>query len=120
MNATPLRLCLSLALGLALTGCYAASQAPVGGQKAMAAKATPANKQKAPQILVKFKDPVRAADMQAFRAAFGTRNVGLIAGLNVYVEEVTSREPLDKVLRAMNASPQVEYAEPNGEVGILN
>ena len=120
MTAKPIQYCLALALGLTLTGCYAASQAPLAGQKASTAKAAPSNLAKAPQILIKFKDQVRAQDLHTFRATFGTRNVGLIAGLNVYVEEVTSGEPLDKVLKAISASPMVEYAEPNAEVSIWN
>lgn len=105
-----------------LSGCYAPSQsraawAPGLNRPASTAPATRTEARPA-QILVKFKAGMRMAEIQAFRAEYGTRNVGYIQGIDVYVEEVTSRKPVGQILEEMNASPLVEYAELNGEVGI--
>ena len=70
------------------------------------------------QVLVKFKARLQATELTTFRAAFGLRNVGEIAALGVFVEEVAEGRQVGDVLRELNASPMVEYAELNGTVGI--
>ncbi len=74
--------------------------------------------QQRPQVLVKFKARLQATEMTTFRAAFGLRHVSIIPGISVYVEEVTSDRPLGEVLRELQASPLVEYAELNQEIRI--
>lgn len=103
-----------------LAGCQSPSQLAAPHQRAASTRLAPAKTPaaKPAQILVKFKAEMRTADLQAFRAEFGTRNVGEIKGLGVFVEEVTSRRPVQEILEEMNASPLVEYAELNGEVSI--
>lgn len=71
-----------------------------------------------PQILVKFKAQLAANEMTTFRAAFGLRNVSTIPQIGVFVEEVTNGRPVGEVLRELQASPMVEYAEPNQEIRI--
>jgi hypothetical protein len=88
--------------------------------------ATPDNASKMPitspdyrrQILVKFKPRMQAAQIEQFRARFGTRNVGRIDGLDVWVEEVPAGQSVAETIRAMLASGDVEYAEENQEVSI--
>lgn len=70
------------------------------------------------QVLVKFKAGVRAEQLTALRAAFGIRNVGMIAGIDVSVEEVIGVRPLADLLADLNRSPLVEYAEANGSVSL--
>ena len=124
MNALK-SLTVAVTLSLALAGCQAPTTASVAGGKAIAAKTfiglpgrAPAAKRQPTQVLVKFKAQMQMSALSAFRAEFGTRNVGMIESLGVYVEEVTTGASLATVLKAMQASPLVEYAEPNGEVGI--
>lgn len=71
-----------------------------------------------PQLLVKFKARLQATEMTTFRAAFGLRNVSMIAAIGVYVEEVSTDRPVGEVLRELQASPLVEYAELNQEIRI--
>jgi hypothetical protein len=103
-----------------LLGCQSPSPTAASSQRPAASRLTPATNPTAKpvQILVKFKAGMRAADVQAFRAEFGTRNVGEIKGLGILVEEVVTRKPVQEILDEMNANPLVEYAELNGEVGI--
>lgn len=112
--------CGILAAAVMLAGCQSpASFAPQArtGQVAQPAKRTATQPA---EVLVKFKATMRAQELSAFRTTFGTRNVGYIAGIDVYVEEVAaSRQPIEQVVAAMNASPLVEYAELNGEVRIV-
>lgn len=97
-----------------LIGCHHPSPTAISTQRpAAASKAA-----KPVQILVKFKAGLRTADLKSFRAEFGTRNVGEIKGIGVFIEEVVSRKPVQQILDEMNADPLVEYAELNGEVGI--
>lgn len=74
--------------------------------------------QQRPQVLVKFKARMQATELTTFRAAFGLRNISVIAALGVYVEEVAEGHQVGDVLRELNASPLVEYAELNQEVRI--
>ena len=112
------KMILSAALAAAfLAGCQAQSLA-TAPQRPSSSRVAPAKATKPVQILVKFKAEMRTAEIQAFRAEFGTRNVGEIKGIGVFVEEVTSRKPVKELLAEMNASPLVEYAELNGSVGI--
>lgn len=118
----------ALSLSLVLAGCQAPTTVGVAGGKAIGAKSAVGNAQRAAtpkrqptQILVKFKaERMHAQALNAFRAEFGTRNVGMIAALGIYIEEITTDAPLMQVLKEIQASPLVEYAEPNGEVSIQN
>ena len=103
-----------------LAGCQSPALVSAPQQRPASTRVAPAKTPvaKPVQILVKFKAEMRTADLRAFRAEFGTRNVGEIKGLGVFVEEVTSRRPVKELLEEMNASPLVEYAELNGTVGI--
>ncbi|MEB3198757.1 MAG: hypothetical protein VKP62_16290 [Candidatus Sericytochromatia bacterium] len=67
---------------------------------------------------MKFKSELRATEMQAFRSTYGLRNVGMIQALGVYVEELEGDRPVEALLKELNASPLVEYAELNGQVSI--
>lgn len=78
----------------------------------------PAAARQRPQLLVKFKSRLEATEMTTFRAAFGLRNVSLIPAISVFVEEVTTDRPVGEVLRELQASPLVEYAELNQEIRI--
>lgn len=108
---------------LTLTGCQGPTTvigrtASSTGQKAESPRvASPTAAQKI-QILVKFKSELRATEMQAFRSTYGLRNVGMIQALGVYVEELEGDRPVEALLKELNASPLVEYAELNGQVSI--
>lgn len=78
----------------------------------------PTANQQRPQVLVKFKERLQATELTSFRAEFGLRNISTIAALGVFVEEITDGRPMGEVLRDLQASPLVEYAEPNQEVRI--
>lgn len=106
----------SLLAATLLAGCHA-SASPMLRPASQGAFA-PQKREAAPRILVKFKAQLRAADLKAFRAHFGTRNVGMIASIDVYVEEVVGDTPVDELLTALNRDPQVQYAELDGEIGI--
>ncbi|MEB3222064.1 MAG: hypothetical protein VKS61_08315 [Candidatus Sericytochromatia bacterium] len=71
------------------------------------------------QILVKFKAELVAAEMSAFRATYGLRNVSTIPALGVYVEEVVEGRNPDSVLRDLQQSPLVAYAEFNETVSLV-
>jgi hypothetical protein len=71
------------------------------------------------QILVKFKAELVAAEMSAFRATYGLRNVGTISALGVYVEEVVEGRNPATVLRDLQQSPLVAYAEFNETVSLV-
>lgn len=73
---------------------------------------------KNPQILVKFKARMDVTAFSAFRATYGLRNVSQLNALGIYVEEVTSKTPVDELLKTLNADPAVEYAELNGQVNL--
>jgi hypothetical protein len=70
------------------------------------------------QILVKFKADLVAAELSAFRASYGLRNVGAIPALGVYVEEVADGRAAADVLRELQQSPLVAYAELNETISI--
>lgn len=108
---------------LALAGCHANPAAvptrPVTAQSVQRPTAPQAQRKPA-QLLVKFKGRPALSALTTFRTTYGTRNVGMIESLDVYVEELTGDKPLQSVLKAMNADPLVDYAEPNGDVTVAN
>lgn len=115
----------ALTVSLILAGCQAPNTTGTVGSKAIGTKAVgtsprgaQAPSQQPTQVLVKFKAQMHTSALQAFRAEFNTRNVGMIAALGIYIEEVPADVPFGTVLAAMQASPLVEYAEANGQVGI--
>ena len=69
-----------------------------------------------PQIIIKFRKGLLAAEIMSFRNTYGLRNVGTIPELGVYVEEVVSERSVADLLRELQASPLVEYAEVNQQV----
>lgn len=72
------------------------------------------------QVLVKFKPTVAMTSgaIAAFASSYGTREIGSIAGIGVHVMQIVDRTPVATMVTRMTASPVVEYAEPNYEVGI--
>ncbi|MEB3329128.1 MAG: hypothetical protein VKQ33_07850 [Candidatus Sericytochromatia bacterium] len=70
------------------------------------------------QILVKFKAELLAAELTSFRASYGLRNVGTIPALGVFVEEVTEGRNAVDVVRELQQSPLVAYAELNETVSL--
>jgi hypothetical protein len=70
------------------------------------------------QILVKFKAELMATELSAFRASYGLRNVGTIPALGVYVEEVADGRIAADVLRELQQSPLVAYAELNETISL--
>lgn len=79
---------------------------------------TPTASEQPVQILVKFKTRLEMREMTSFRTTYGLRNVGTIANLGVFIEEITSSRGVNDVLRDLQASPLVAYAELNGNISI--
>ena len=69
-----------------------------------------------PQIIIKFRNGLLAAELMSFRSTYGLRNVGTIPELGAYVEEVLTERSVADLLRELQSSPLVEYAEVNGQV----
>lgn len=105
-----------LAAALLLAGC----QNPISTVNVTARQAAPASTRQVthPTLLIKFKASLRAQDLGAFRTRFGLRNVGKIEGLGIFIEEPTGDQDLGTLLDALNANPQVEFAELNGRVDL--
>jgi hypothetical protein len=117
---------LALTFTLALAGCGTVGAATVTAKGLTSRTAPAAQKTQRPaakpvQILVKFKAArMTVSALEAFRSEFSTRNVGQIAALGIYIEELAPGTNMKEALAAIEASPLVEYAEPNSEVTIQN
>ena len=108
-----------LALSLSLAAC-SPTATPTGATalRTVATRSLSAPSEH-PTLLIKFRQVMRGEELDAFRTRFSLKNVGLIVGLDVYVEAVQSELPLDQVLAAIQLSPLVDYAELNGRMDIL-
>ena len=112
----------TVAIAGLLTGCGSPPRAVVSPFAASATRPqgtlVPRPATEGRQILVKFNEGVRAAEIGSFRTRFQTRNVGQIAAIQVFIEEVDGNRPLTEVLAEINAWPTVAYAEANGTVNL--
>jgi hypothetical protein len=107
-----------LLMALILAGCQVPASparpirtAPASGLQAR----TP---QAAPQILLKFKAPMRGPALSSFLARYGARQVDEIPALQILVLELPAGQDPAAALKALNASPEVEFAELNNNVGL--
>ncbi|MFQ5752971.1 MAG: hypothetical protein ACE5HI_13340 [bacterium] len=66
-----------------------------------------------PEILVKFKPGVQAAQIKAMTEEMGLQKIKDIQELNIKVFKITSKMSLEEVIAHCEKMPFVEYAEPN-------
>lgn len=70
------------------------------------------------EILIKFKAGTPQDSIQALTAKLGLEKVREISAIGVHVYRPAARASVQETLREAQASPHVEYAEPNTEYKI--
>ena len=72
----------------------------------------------AQEILVKFKAEVPDDSLNALAASSGLEKISEIKGIGVRVYRVPAGKTAQDMIKALQADPRVEYAEPNYEYSI--
>ncbi len=70
------------------------------------------------ELLVKFKQGVTQAQIDAFNAQHGVTVMDKISGIDVYRLKLPAGQTVEGMQRVYGASPLVEYAEPNHRVSV--
>ncbi|MEB3284160.1 MAG: hypothetical protein VKN33_02610 [Candidatus Sericytochromatia bacterium] len=114
--------CLIAALAVvSLTACQGPTTVigratPTVGSAGTGSSNTTATVNARPQIIIKFRNELRISEIAAFRSTYGLTNVGAIPELGVYIEEFLGDRPVQDLLRELQSSPMVIYAELNQQV----